>query len=406
MKKMCLTIVAMVFLSYCVSALTFEIKESYAPKENMLGEIVGNIIDPIEKSQIEFRRGDVRVPLNGDIGKLGEREYLWAIAPEIENNYTLYIRNITTNVAGVVKKVDLIRNFTVKGNLTSYNVEPGFIVTNKNFSINIFLYEDMKKNINVSIAGDKLLEPGENSIDFNIDNFIGESLIDIVVGNYNMPAYIIGKKNETPIVVSNLMLSISPLTIQRVVSINDRPVYSIELKNTGNTTLEDIEVVYNNKTFKVYPQEISSLKVNKSVFVNVSIIGNESISDSIYFTNDYLNVAFPIRINFTNSNISSTVNSSGKTNYYCSELNGVICSADEVCSQEVVVSLDGYCCKGKCQVQNNTSSSAWIGYLLGILVLAGLGYIVFKYKKKTPGVQSIFNRKVAEAQKKMPPNIS
>ena len=255
MKKTCLLISALIFVNliYVSSALTFDLKESYLPGENILGEIIGNVIEPVEKNQLELKRGDVRVPLNGDIGKIGDKEYFWALAPENETNYTLYIYNITTNVAGVVKKVDLIRNFSVSGNLTDYNVDPGFIVATKNFSVNVFLYEDMAKEINVSLVGDQILNPGDNKIDFNVDNLVGENFISLVIGKYVMPAYIIGKKNESSIVIVNPIVSLSPLKIERTISYGQRPIYTIEIKNTGNDTLDNINIEYDNKTFIVSP---------------------------------------------------------------------------------------------------------------------------------------------------------
>ena len=146
------------------------------------------------------------------------------------------------------------------------------------------------------------------------------------------------------------------------------------------------------------------MESNQSVYFNVTFIGNESSIEEIHVSNSEINITLPIILNVSLVSNVSAINTSatGRTNYYCAELNGIICSASEVCSETTVVSLDGYCCKGKCEVQQSGSGNAWIGYLIGFLLLAGLGYLVIRYRKKAPNAQEIFKRKVAEAQKKMP----
>jgi len=412
MKKEALVIALIIVLainvSY-VSALTFDLKASYSPNENILGEIIGNVINPVQKEQVELKRGDVRMPFTGDIGKVGDKVYLWCIAPENPNNYTLYIYNITTNVNGFVKKVDIIRNFSVSGNLTDYKITPGFISTNENFSVDIFLYEDFDRDINASLIGYTTLHPGENKLDFKIDKFIGENFITISIGKYGLPAYILGAKNKSSTKGNeSSTIEFSPAKIQRIISISSRPVFLIEIANQGNETLNNIKVLYDDKYFSVTPKTINYIRPNKTAIVNVSFVGSGDIADYIYFVGESFNYSLPITINVSSTQLNLTGNVSSKTGYYCSELDGIVCSADEVCSETTVVSLDGNCCKGICSAIKSGGGSSWIGYLLGLVVLAGLGYLVYMYKKKgkKPNMQDIFKKKVAAAetqQKKAPP---
>ena len=69
--------------------------------------------------------------------------------------------------------------------------------------------------------------------------------------------------------------------------------------------------------------------------------------------------------------------------YHCSEFPGKICNADESCSGESIVSLDGQCCvNGDCVSKTSEGgSSAWIGYLIAaIVILAGI-FIWIRYRK-------------------------
>jgi hypothetical protein len=403
MKKM-LALIAFLFLINGVCALSIDMKDTYYGGENILAEISGNILEPVTKGQIEIKRNNVLVPLNGDIKNINEKQFFWAIAPNLENNYTLYINNITTNVAGEVKKVTLVKNFSVLGNFTDYSVTPGVIFTTENFSVSVFLYDDMKKTIEISFPYNRSvkLDPGTNKIDFNIDDVIGEFFGSIQVGKYSIPTYIKGKKNYSS---SRNSLEFRPMKIQRTVYYSDTPIYAIEVINTGNNTVDNFKIYYDKTSFYVSPENFFSVRPNQAVSFNVSLrnLTNESFDKRIYAVADNINVSLPITINITsNATLANLSNYSKRTNYYCSELNGIICSASESCSLTTVVSLDGTCCTGKCLMANNESSYAWVGYLLGVLVLVGLGYLMVRYKKKGPNGKEVFERKVAEAQRKMP----
>lgn len=69
----------------------------------------------------------------------------------------------------------------------------------------------------------------------------------------------------------------------------------------------------------------------------------------------------------------------------CIDYPGVICAADETCSKEIIVAADGQCCVGieAVCVQSNESSGgmAWIGYLLGAIVIIAGVFFWIKYKK-------------------------
>jgi hypothetical protein len=190
-------------------AISSTLKDSYKPGETVITEIYGNILEPITKDSIEFRRGHVLVPFEYGLEKLGEKYFLWFITPESGNNYTAIVKDITTTVAGDVKKIDYEKNFTTKGNLSDYSINPGAIFTQDDFEISVNLNQDSDKSISVSfpVKKDFILKPGQNTLQFSITNQSKTSLVNITIGKYVVPAYIILNKTKITTNVTNVTVN-------------------------------------------------------------------------------------------------------------------------------------------------------------------------------------------------------
>lgn len=212
-----------------VSAIATDIADSYRPGETIITEISGSILEPILSANVELKREHVLVPFDYEIKKLGERYYLWMLAPEQKTNYTLRIKEITTYVSGSVKKVDYEKNFSVLGNLTDYYVKPGFVLTDRDFEIRTQLNEDKDKIIEITFIEetDYTLKPGENVIKFSVAGINGTRLLNLSIGKYTLPVYI--QSNKTSIInitnlseVSNLtdLVNVKPDTPQEEEAIN------------------------------------------------------------------------------------------------------------------------------------------------------------------------------------------
>jgi hypothetical protein len=195
--------VAIICLSQLAFAITTDIKTDYTRGETMIIRIYGNILEPIARGNIDVLRGGyVSVPVEYDIKKLGGNYYLWLIAPKSANNYTLIIKNIATTVQGVNKFVDYRANFSVSENITDYYVNPGFISSDRDFEIIAFLNEDMDKTIetNFQTADYFTLKPGENVLKFYIGDINSTGMMNVTVGRYILPAYIIINKTEENVI--------------------------------------------------------------------------------------------------------------------------------------------------------------------------------------------------------------
>lgn len=373
-------------------AISTDMKPAYAPGETMIIKISGNILEPIMPEQIEFKRNNVRIPFEYDIKNIGGNYYLWAIMPinESQKNYTLLMKGITATVNGNVQKIDFMQNFSIYGNLTAYTIKPGFIFTKSNFDITAMLNKDGPESININFLKPTAfeLQPGNNIIPFSISDVVGTEIIFIQFGVYTIPAYIASNKSGTG-AIRKYPLLVNPDSISGVYLITkDDLFYPLIIKNIGGKALQKISIVYNEDAFSLSSKKEFNLEPDQSAYFNLTLKNTENkiIRDVVYIQSNTENISFtiPISINLT-KNASEIINAiknrtSNVTGYYCSELSEKVCERNEVCSGEVLSSLDGGCCVGACEAPKNKDNS-WIGYLIVILIIVVMVLIYYRYKK-------------------------
>ncbi len=385
-----------------VSAVSTDLKAEYERGETIIIEISGNILEPIDKKDVEFFRGHVAIPIEYDLRKLENKYFLWAIAPQNANNYTLVINNIATTSAGRTEIADFRQNFSVIENLTDYSIKPGFISAQEDFIVSIQLNEDSEKTINLSFPNEReiILKPGRNDILFSIAGVNGSGLIETNIGKYVFHAFIISKLKNA--------LEINPKSIESVVLSGDKATYPFQIINLGE---EDINVnIEHDKTIFSLSAENINLKAKGAAELNISLIGNvdeemkkNGINQSIFIRSDGFFIELPVMIKFTEKQDEA------ETPYleeyekleYCPNLNGIICTAGESCDGEVRASLDGACCIGKCAKEEAGGYSPWIGYTIAGVLFVIVLFIFWKYRK-TKG-ESSFNKRVEEAEEKLKP---
>jgi len=401
MKKYFILLLSFVLLAGSfVSAISSDLKESYQPGETIIVELSGNILENIPPENVEFRRAHVKVPFDYDIKKFEDRYYLWALAIPIEGNYTLAINNIVTTSAGNIQKVNYEKNFTVKGNFTDYSVRPGFISTKEDFELDIRLNEDTDKVINLNFPVDQniVIKPGENKLKFSIVNVTSTRFIKIKVGKYTLPVYIIANKT----IAITPVLKLIPDYIQRTTSGKEPLIYQIIIQNTGNDKVQDITIFYNKDVFSTDLKATEGIIIEKNDSLKFNLAVKDTtkeINEKIYVNTPSLSIDLPIEIKIT-ENATEIQNVSRGVLYYCSEISGIICSANEACTGNTETSIDGLCCVGKCAVKEEAPSRTWIGYLLLAIVLGILGYLYMRYKKAKPKKSLIDEAK--ESKKRFP----
>lgn len=369
-----------------VSSISTTMLPSYQRSETMIIEIQGNILEPIERADIVFKRAHIAIAVDYDVRRILDKYYLYAQVPSTSNNYTLFINNIATTVNGQNQLVNFNQTFEVTSNLTDYSINPGFIVTNEDFSISIDSNLDSSQNINSDFPEETTitLNPGINNINFNIGQKPSGVYI-ANIGKYQVPIFITSSQHsEEPI-----SLTVYPKILRETLKLKSIKSYDISIKNNGQQTVEGIYFVYNNEIFSLSNSSIN-IEANETVNISISLINtNTNISEIILISKEsetIENISFQISFTLDDSKVTNSSN----PEYYCSELGGKFCSAIEVCSGQNVQTLDGSCCIGACNVAEESSSSSWIFYIFIGIVLAVIAFIFMKYRKtKLPSPKNL-----------------
>lgn len=373
--------------------LSTDMKQTYSPKETIIAKISGNILEPITMSNIEFKRNNVLLALKYGIENLNGSYYIWAIAPEEDGNYSLIINDVATTIAGVQKKTELLQNFSVAGNLTSYSIEPGAILSRENFTIEVNLYEDEQRIISIDFPEEReiALKPGKNKIEFSNELVFGSELLQIKIGNYVVPAYITGSAKKK--IERSTGLVFSPQIIAKTLRKGSSSEYDAYLLNKANISIKKISLEYNKSILKIEPDINIELEPRENVSLKIKILKpiSEEIDEVIYANSGNFSASLLLslmiesqranRTNLTNGEI-------GTEQLYCEELGGIVCSSNEKCVGTEKDSLQGKCCIGVCKEEEKGSS--WIVWLIIGIVLLIVAIIYLKYKrspKKTGGLE-------------------
>ncbi|MDP3881613.1 MAG: hypothetical protein Q8Q31_01915 [Nanoarchaeota archaeon] len=397
-------------LSVESTALEISMKKVYSPGETIIAEIRGPIFDPILLEDVEFKRENVRVPLEYDLKKFGDNYFIWAGAPKSPGNYTFLMKDVATTINGKEEKIDFAYNFSVSGEMIEYSVVPGFILTSQDIEIDITLNRDLDKNI--SLGDDNLqifLQPGDNKIKILFRDLVNYDDKRFKVGAYLLPVKLID--NDFKEIVIKKGLVISPSVISERGSLDVRSNYTLSVRNSEDKEIKNIHFTYDESKFRILPKGNFSLNPNQTRYYNLTILNISNLKDyeEIYARSNASYARLLVNINIVaNSELNdSDLNSSSinKTNkeLRCSEIRGGrFCSAGQVCSGQSVSSLDGSCCIGACNIKKKSGSNSWLGYILGLILVGILGYVYYNYQKTKKNKGDSFKKKVDAAEKKLP----
>jgi len=384
MNKIYLIFIAIIAIPF-VSSISTTMLPTYQPGETMIIEIQGNILEPIDRTDVVFKRAHVAIAVDYDVKRISNKYYLYAQLPTSKNNYTLYLNDISTTINGQAQTLDYNQTFQVEGNLTEYSINPGFIIANQDFSLTLNSNLDQETTININFPVERAvnLQPGTNTIQFSISS-IQEGFYLASIGKYIVPIQITNQQTT-----SSKTLIVSPKIIREVLETGNIKSYDITITNSGNEKIIDLYFIYDQEIFSLNKEIISTIEPNKSesLVVTLKKVDNPIIESIIIASGseELGNVSF----NLTFTNNQSEITDSSNPQYYCSELSGRFCAAAETCSTQIIQALDGQCCTGICTVEQDSTYS-WVLYTLSALVIVVVFIMYMRYRKtKLPKPKSL-----------------
>ncbi len=387
MKKSVLIILLILLVFPLTSAISTTMKAVYQPGETMIIEIRGNILQPIEKSDVVFKRSNVAVAPIYDVKRVGDKYFLYAQLNAQQFNvntaYTLFINNIDTTVNGVVTSVNFNQTFSLEGNISAYSINPGFAISSTDLEFIITSNLDQQQSINADFPSEQAitLNPGANQIVMPIESAAPGFRV-INMGIYQVPVMILGQGQTQ----QNVRLRIFPPRLESTILSGEAVTYPIQIINDGDTNVTGAYFDYDFNLFEITPSIIGTIAPNETKYFNLTLRNADApINNEITIRAGEFSKAMLLSINLTENAsqiITPYLNSSNINSLlYCSEIKeGKFCAANEVCSGETSPSLDGQCCVGSCEVQEETSYS-WVGWLFLVIAILIIAYIFLKYRK-------------------------
>jgi len=364
-------------------------KESYLPRETLQAEINGNFISLKSENILIYKDNKVHSePVLSGFTNQNHVYYFYAILPNQEGNYSIRIEESEYIQFGEIKKDSIIKNFTIiKTNQSALSINPGFIFTNKDFSIKI---KALNENQNIPLSFENyssnisIREESEEEVKFSISGIPTKNSM-VRIGNYVIPVFIVNNitsnHNNTGL-ISQLYFSIDNLSA--VVYPDKTYMFYFYLENTGQTNLTNVTLTENINA-ALNPTRFDIIKTQEIKQVNFTLFipnNKKNITGKITvrFEND--SESLPIFIEITENKsklIIPGINSSGALS--CTKI-GKICLSDEECKGQLTPSLEGACCIGTCN-KKTTSANNWIyGLVALILVAIILIIVIIKYKQK------------------------
>jgi len=419
MKKRMIFILIVLFLIPSVLAIETTLKQEYEPGETLITEISGNFIDTIKPSDIQFYSGRVYIPLIYNIGKISDKYYLYALLPTKERDYTLVIKDAHYYELGQEKSEDLKFDFSVSGNTSLFSVNPGFIITNKDFNIKA---ESKIKTITLASkflnsTKEFSISPGKTkTISFSISSIEQSKTTTLILKTenqtYEIPVLIFPKES-TATKTNDLRFfkSILNFTVLK----NQEFEFEITLLNTGQEEIQDIQINYSGLEDAIYvtPEKIEVLEAGSLKPLRISINSNKTgiVEGKIAALSEDQTQSAEILL------FLITTENQEEYNHFlddadiieqdsCSDLGGQFCEDNEECDGTNKLTIDGLCCVGSCEEKEESNLGTIITVILIIVVISIIAFFVykkFKIRKKT--TKEVLGEKSKSYEEKIKPEI-
>ncbi len=326
-----------------MSAVEVDMKTEFAQGETLMAGISGNFLDYLEKENIFFYREHVKIPLEYDLVKIDDQYYVYAqLGDKTPNNYSLRIENIRYMQGVNIIEEDIIKNFIITEDSADFRINPGFIISDESFTIEVQNLQDFK--IEIDVKENKTKTGGSLFESLFRDLGGSENSIELFSGEIKDLQFDLG--NETSF--RFVELSTENMTYEI-------PVYVF--------VIEVIETQEENKSSESSEEETTSEEEEETE------TSSEEKEEEI--------------------KIVST-----KT---CEEETGTICKGKEKCNGTIVQARDATCCIDTCKEIEKDNTGKILGWSMVIIILV---FVIWFFKTKYKRAKKEINLlKIAKGKK-------
>ena len=185
MKKLVILILFLLIFPL-ISAVKFDMKTNFSQGETFIAKVSGDFVKPLTTQDISFYRRHMQTSIIPEIIKMDEDFYIYAsLLEKVPDNYSIVIREDS-------------KNFTITDDIADFSIDTGFVVTDKDFSVEVKNLQNHKITISKKFTdnAESIILSAEETkkIEFSVDKIKETSLeiIQLTTANlsYLIPAYI------------------------------------------------------------------------------------------------------------------------------------------------------------------------------------------------------------------------
>ncbi|PIN90258.1 hypothetical protein COU57_04070 [Candidatus Pacearchaeota archaeon CG10_big_fil_rev_8_21_14_0_10_32_14] len=346
MKKSGLLFILILFVIPFISANEYFYNTEIKKGETFLVTIDGNFVDSLLPDNIDFYRGQVKVPLDYDVTKIDDLYYIYALISDQaqSGNYSLRIKEVGYYKGSQIIEDEIRLNFTVLDSFADFSINKGFISTNQDFSFKVQNLQEGRIQLQIN---EEILSGDTNPLEFSYDNLFNESksiilksgeereiifdttsiskttFRNIIVSSaqtaYTIPVFIFANKTEVitdPSQTSNFKFSPSDLNF--TTSTDNKKTDYIYIVNTGKSKLENIKIVLSESLtpyVKLSTYKISKLDSGSEAKVEMYTTSKSESSVEGEITASMTNetIIIPVKISFVKGYVPLPVNDTNST---------------------------------------------------------------------------------------------
>ena len=394
-QKFFLVIIFGLLIMGMVSAVDIEVKDSVKLGENFIVKVSGVFLSSIQSSQVKFyREGHIPTEMGSIDIKEIEGDYYFYLEIPLEKtpgNYSMVIENVKYKSGRDTVTSDITTNFTVENKMAPFSISPPLIIATGEYSVQVQNLLD--KSITIDL--ERKVKPTEPTVDNSTSEPVenDSSFFDIFFNLFS-------KENSTTENTTESTNS-TPMTGNAITSgpitLKSGEIKTLNFLAPAEKGFEKLELYYDYEGYAalIYNPQGKSIIVEDEDNETINIT-NESQTNQ---TNQTMNVTNQSNetdeeLNYTNIDvtengtiINKTTNKTiGTTSQSCAELNGNVCSKNQLCSGDKVKAKTNYCCLAQCVEVKKTSTGKIIGWvIIGAILLFLTWFFKQKYSRAGPG---------------------